>query len=406
MLQVSEREKIQEICKIIKDRIENLHICCFKGMDKPLFMISTTYPGVWLEHVYDSVFYAKMVPERIDLAVNTINLFLDLQTAEGQFPYCVRNGAEDCRVGYSQIQECVSFVQLALEVCEMTKDRAFLEKVYEGSRKWVNWMKQNRMTTQRGLIELFVGFDTGHDNSGRLTGLSCQGNYVKDGVKMNAAVLPEDEVAPILAVDMNANYFANLKALAKMAEMLNKQEDAAKWEKEAGQIKDKLFEICYDEADAFFYDVDKNDNKRKYLSSTILHLFMEKVLDHEEDSTLIKEIYERHIKNPEEFWTEYPFPSMAISDPSTKDHIEANCWGYFSQGLIALRCTRWMDEYGMAEDFDILCEKWLKAWTACFDYFKLGQELDPITGEPSISSEWYSSVMLFYWYAAQRLNIV
>lgn len=411
MFQDSEKQKIQEICNIVKERIEKLHIGCFKGMETPLFLISNTYPGVWLEHVYDSVFYAKMVPERLDLAVNTINLFLDHQTAEGQLPCYVWNGdvmkvPEDQLIGYGQIQECVSFAQLALEVCEMTGNSVFLEKVYEGCCKWARWMKHNRMTTGRGLIELFVGFDTGHDNSGRLAGLSCHGNYVKDGVGMNASVLPEDDVAPILAVDMSANYFANLKALAKMAAMLDKQDEAAVWEKEACQVKEKLFEICYDEADAFFYDVDKNGNKRKYLSSTILHLFLEKVLDQEADSAMIREIYERHIKNPEEFWTEYPFPSMAVSDPSAKDHIEANCWGYFSQGLIALRCTRWMDAYGMNADFDILCEKWLKAWTACFDYFKLGQELDPITGEPSPSSEWYSSVMLFYWYAAKRLNIV
>ena len=411
MLSVLEKEKIKDICSVIVERMEKKHIGCFKGMDKPLFLISTTYPGVWLEHVYDSVFYAKLVPERIDLAINTINLFLDHQTEEGQLPCYVWNGdvmkvPEEQLVGYGQIQECVSFAQLALEVCGMTGDRAFLEKVYAGASKWVGWMKNNRMTTGRGLVEMFVGFDTGHDNSGRLAGLSCHGNYVKDGVGMNASVLPEDEVAPILAVDMNANFFANLKALAKMAEMLDKQEEADKWEKEACRIKEKLFEICYEEADAFFYDVDKHGKKRKYLSSTILHLFMEKVLDQEADSALIKEIYERHIKNPEEFWTEYPFPSMAISDPSAKDHIEANCWGYFSQGLIALRCTRWMDDYGMSEDFDYLCEKWLKAWTACFEYFKLGQELDPITGEPSPSSEWYSSVMLFYWYAAQRLGIV
>ena len=59
----------------------------------------------------------------------------------------------------------------------------------------------------------------------------------------------------------------------------------------------------------------------------------------------------------------------------------------------------------MSADFDIVCEKWLKAWSRCYDEFKLGQELDPITGKPSVSSEWYSSSMLFYWYAAKRLHI-
>ena len=67
-----------------------------------------------------------------------------------------------------------------------------------------------------------------------------------------------------------------------------------------------------------------------------------------------------------------------------------------------MRCIRWMDDYHMSDDFDHICKKFLEGWTACFDYFKLGQELDPITGKPTKTSEWYSSCMLMYLYAATR----
>ena len=53
----------EKIIESIKNRLETVHIGYFEGMDKPLFLISETYPGIWLEHVYDSVFYAKMNPE-------------------------------------------------------------------------------------------------------------------------------------------------------------------------------------------------------------------------------------------------------------------------------------------------------------------------------------------------------
>jgi len=131
---------------------------------------------------------------------------------------------------------------------------------------------------------------------------------------------------------------------------------------------------------------------------------MEGVLDKEEDKELIRELYERHISNPEEFNTPYPYPSMAINDPSCEGHKDFNCWGYYSQGLIALRATLWMDKYGLSSELDRLCEKWLEAWERSYDSFKLGQELDPISGEPTKSSEWYSSTMLFYLYAAERLG--
>ncbi len=416
MLDTTMQLQIKQICKIIEQRITDKHISCFSEENKPLFMISDQYPGVWLEHVYDSVLYAKLFPGNNDLAVNTIHLFLDYQQEDGHLPYCIVKpdyaaGKEPAKapvlgnVRYTQIQECLSFGQLCLEVYHMTQDQALLQKAYNGVCKWFEWLHDHRMTMHTGLIEMFVGFDTGHDNSGRLEGISCPRSLVIDGVRMDASVLPEDNTVPILAVDMNANYYATAKALAKMAGILGYAKEADTWEKHAAEIKKKLFEICFEKEDCFFYDVDKKGQKRKYLSSTIFHLFMEKVLDPAEDKALIKEIYQRHIKNPEEFWTEYPFPSMAISDKSFRKHTEFNCWGYYSQGLIALRCIRWMDTYGMSEDFDTLCEKWLSAWTRCYDTFKFGQELDPITGEPSASSEWYSSCMLFYIYAARRLGI-
>ena len=65
---------------------------------------------------------------------------------------------------------------------------------------------------------------------------------------------------------MNCNYFATLTALSKMAKELGAESEAEKWSTEAKHVKEKLFEICFDKDDCFFYDVDINGNKRKFLS--------------------------------------------------------------------------------------------------------------------------------------------
>lgn len=394
---------INEICHEIKERLEREHIQ--KIGDWELLLISTQYPGLWLEHAYDAVFYAKMDRSKLYLARNTIEVFIDHQK-NGQYPFNLTQKNGKVSFGYSQIQECVSFLTLASEVSDMLCDPAFDKKVYESGIRWIAWLENNRMTLQKGLIEMFVGYDTGHDNSGRLEGLLCKGNYrLPDGTLANAAILPQgEEVAPVIAVDMNCNFFGDLMALSGFARKLGMDGEAEVWKAKALGVKAKLLEICYDAEDAFFYDVDRNGQKRRYRSSTILHLFLEKVLDREADKALIEEIYARHIKNEREFWTNYPFPSMAINDESCKGHADFNCWDYYTQGLIVLRCTRWMDEYAMGADFDYICEKFLEGWTNCFDEVKLGQELDPITGKPTKSSEWYSSCMLMYLYAAERLK--
>ena len=410
MLNENIKNRVKAIHDDIIDHIESKHICCFSGREKPLFLISEEYPGVWMEHIYDSVIYARLDPTKSELPKTTLLSFIELQKEDGHLPFAIFDPARlnGKASGYSQIQECVSFASLCYETYKITGDAEFLNTAYEACKKWVAWIENNRMTRRRGLVEMFVGFDTGHDHSGRLAGLSCQGNYrLPDKTEEeDASILPpNDNVAPIFAVDMNCNFYGNLKAIAKMARELDRKE-ADIYEKKAAEVKKRLIEVCYDENDAFFYDVDKYGNKRKYLSSTIFHLFLENVLTWEEDREMIDRIYSEHIKNPKEFWTEYPFPSMAISDPSLKRNAKGNCWGYFSQGLIALRCTLWMDNYGWSEDFDHLCEKWIEAWTRAYDSFKLGQELDPFTGTPSECSEWYSSCMLFYIYAARRLTLI
>lgn len=405
-------EQIKHICREVEARLKEKHIGCFAGMDTPLFLISDTYPGVWLEHVYDAVFYAKGDRANLPLAENTIRLFLSRQTKEGQFPCYIWNSAKlphiptEQLTGYGQIQECVSFARLCFEVYEMNRDPAFLADCYAACTAWDGWLRRNRMTTGRGLVEMFCGYDTGHDNSARLAGISCPGNYVKDGAPMNAAVLPPDDgITPILAVDMNCNFYATQCALAEMAEALGLVEEAKGWREKAKTVKENLFRHCFDPADCFFYDADRNGNLRKCRSCTILHLFLEGVLDPKEDGELIAEIYRRYLTNPNEFGTPYPFPSVSVSDPSwERENPQPNCWGYYSQGLIALRCTRWMDRYGFSQEFDRLCEAWLAAWTRVYPDFCMGQELHPLTGTPSKSSEWYSSMMLFYLYAAKRMG--
>ena len=404
MFTEKEKEKIKLYYHDALKTIKEKHIGRFKGHDKALFLISETYPGIWMEHVYDSVIFARMEKGYVDIAKNTIELFLNNQNEKGQLPCCVLDGNKTDRppeklISYKQVQECVSFARLCLEVCKMVKDRGFTARCYSLLKKWADWFYTYRTTLGTGLVEMFVGYDTGHDNSGRLSGMKYKGQRSET----NGDVPPEeDDVAPIIAVDMNCNFYGTLKALSEFAKELDLPDENAHFIEAAAKVKEQLFKICYDKDDAFFYDVDKNGNKRKYLSSTIFHLFLEGVLDEKEDEKIIKEIYERHIKNPDEFWTPYPFPSMAINDPSCENHAKQNCWGYYSQALIALRCTLWMDKYNMSEDFNTLLKKWIYKWTFG-NKIMFGQELSPITGEATDCSAYYSSCMLLYIYAVRRL---
>ncbi len=384
------------------ERIKNFNIKCFKGHTKPVFLISNTYPGVWLEHAYDSVFLAKMDNLYLELAKNTLNLFLNNQKENGQIPcYVIDMGASKAfksEFGFSQIQECVSFTRLCYEYYEMSNDMIFLEYAYKKCKKWQNWYETYRMNKSSGLIEMFCGFDTGHDNSCRMEGVKYKG----EAKKCDASQHPEgDEILPIIAPDINAVYYGTLKALADMAKVLGEYNEVKIWDEKAEELKAALMQICFDKDDTFFYDIDKNGNKRKHLSISITNILSE----HLPNSQLAKEIFEKHLKNPNEFYTEYPFPAVAKSDPGFARNKDGNSWNYYSQALTILRCTRWMDFYGFSKDFDIILAKWVRQWTFSKE-IKFGQELDPFSGKPSKCSEWYSSCMLIYIYAVKRLGLL
>ena len=65
-----------------------------------------------------------------------------------------------------------------------------------------------------------------------------------------------------------------------------------------------------------------------------------------------------------------------------------------------------MDHYGYREEYNYILRKWLDAWTSCYETMKFAQEIDPFTGEPTQSSQWYSSCMLSYVYAVRRLDLL
>ncbi len=399
-MQMPSKQLIREKKELVLDRIYNYHLKKMAGSEGNIFLISDTYPGVWLEHVYDAVSWVNYDKTDPTVSVHQIRLFLDRQKPDGQFPCYVidsdKGNKFKNKVGYSQIQECLSFARLCLETCIQNNDTELLAECYDRCKKWDRWLTRNRMTMKTGLIEMFCGYDTGHDNSGRFANIKYKGNISED-----AKDYPHDDHSlPHITPDMNAVFYGSKTALAVMAGKLGLEQEAHDWKQAAREVKKKILEICYDEQDDFFYDVDRHGNKIKCKSISITNLFCENVLDVD----MAKSIFSKYLDNPKEFKTPYPYPAVSISDPLWIQNRQGNSWGFYSQGLVALRSLRWMDKYGFSEQLEDNMKKWITAWCLT-DKLNFGQELHPITGEPSDCGNWYSSTMLYFIHSLQRLGL-
>ena len=391
MFPTPSRDLLKKQKDIILDRIHSHHLRPWHGSEGNIFFISDQYPGVWLEHLYDGVSWADYCPEHHEVSRNQVRLFLKWQKPDGQLP-CYIWASE---VGYGWTQECVSVGSVCLEAIRQNpQDTALLADCYRALCGWDDWLCRTHMTRQTGLIEMFCGYDTGHDNSGRLDGIRYPGAFCMDG---NIAP-QDDDILPILAPDMNAVFFGNRMALAQMAQMLGLVQEAESWRAKAEAVKKALFDLCYDPQDQYFYDVDKHGRQRKIRSISITNVLDEGVTDRE----LGNQIFERYLHNPNEFWTPCPFPAISIADEKWVQKLPGNSWGFYSQGLTALRSLRWMERYGRTAEMEEVMARWVAAWSASATT-PFGQELHPLTGEPSECSAWYSSCMLYFLHAIRRL---
>ena len=410
MFTEQEKIKIREKARIAEKVLTTTRLKRFHGCpENELFLkISDNYPGIWLESTLDSVLFARLFPEHRYAARNMVELFLRHQYPNGQFPLAVLDRPDPKDPSKPelfdfQIQEVNPAGPMALEVYEYDHDPDFLTRIYDAFTRWDAWLCANRMNSNRGLIEMFCGYDTGMDGSGRLNGMSCPHNFNDQ----NAAVMPEDDVVPILAPDMNMVFWADRVALSKMAALLGKPEEAAAWQAKADEVKRLVFHYCFNEEDLAFYDVDKHGNQRKCLSIVMARMFYHGFLDQE----LADRIFERHFENPEEFNTPCPLPSVAANDPTFNEPfrfgipMDANNWGHFVQGDTAERTVLWLDQYGKSDYYDRFLEAWMRAWTES-EEIPFGQEIDPITCKPSPCAPYYTPTMLIYVFGARRFGII
>ncbi len=379
----------------VLERIRNHHLRRFAGSKGKIFYISDAYPGVWLEHTYDAVAWGCLYPEESEIAMNQVRLFLDHQKPDGQLPCYIWKD----QVGYGQLQEGVSFARLCYETAKMNDNLAFMRRCYESCKKWEAWLVEHRMDPDIGLLKTYCGYDTGHDNSARFADTKYPGDMTTAEPR-DAKVPPTDDpLLPFYSPDINAVFFNTRTALADMAMTLSNLEKAAQWRSKADQIRDRLFHYCYDAEDQFFYDVDRNLHRRKIKSIAITSLFCEHVLEVWD----AQKIFLRYFEDAREFRTPYPYPSLSVSDPHWAQNKPGNSWNFYSQGLTALRSLRWMDRYGFGYQQKENMRAWVAAWTNS-QSTRFGQELHPLTGAPSNASAYYSSTMLYYLYALERLG--
>lgn len=366
----------------------------FQQHPVPLLLAGDAYPGIWLEHNHDNLFLAPYAPEE---AWASQVVFMDYQRPDGLLPFNLPLSYGPTQyfktpATYSHVQAVWSFARCALEIARATsRPERDLQRLYDAAVRYDQWFVANRNRANTGLVEMYCEWDTGHDNSPRVTddGIphACPGN--------DAANMPDLPCMPILSVDLSAMLYGHRTALADIADLLGRHQDAQQWRDRAETTRRLINQYLYDPEDDFFYDRSPN-GFRKYRTEHITRLFLNQVLTQQQFDS----IYQRYFETPgREFNPAFPIPAVSVDDPHFVQNAPSNCWGAHSQANTAVRALLWMPHYGRHDDLLGLLSVWLRAFLN--GNCRLTQEISPFDGHIIGEKENYTPAIILFLKAAE-----
>jgi len=185
----------------------------------------------------------------------------------------------------------------ALQLFHVTGDRAFVERVYPDLARYAEYFERDRDREDWRLYDIQDQGETGQEYMSRY--------------------LFADESADdwrgfqLKGVDATVYIYQLQRALAEMARLLGKEEEAAVWTRKADETRAAVRDRMWDPERKFFFDVDPRTGARSPFKAAVgFYPFLCDIAgaDHLDAIT-------DHLLNPEEFWTEVPVPASSVDDP-------------------------------------------------------------------------------------------
>jgi len=120
-------------------------------------------------------------------------------------------------------------------------------------------------------------------------------------------------------VDLNCYLVRELEAMAVIAKEIGKKKDIAKYKEHAKQLKALINEHLWDEKTGFYYDRNEENGKTTFVKSVSGFTPIWSGVASKEQ---VKRMVDEHLLNPKEFWSAYPIPSYAMSEPDYRQNYQ------------------------------------------------------------------------------------
>jgi hypothetical protein len=246
------------------------------------------YVGVWQ---WDAFFHA-LAYRHIDrrLAQDQIRVVLDHQRLDGMIPDAIHDEGTITHLTFPVDADVTKPPLLAWVLWKLYQtdgDREFLEELYEPVVRWNRWWFENCDLDGDGLCEYLHPFSSGLDDN------------------------PLWDVGmPVTSPDLNTYLVMQMESLGRIAAAIGLPGEARAWEEQANALLQRMIAHLWDAEAGWFW---AQQNGKRITIKTPFNLFP--LITGRLPEKIARRLV-AHLTNPSEFWTPFPIPTVACSDPN------------------------------------------------------------------------------------------
>lgn len=245
------------------------------------------YLGVWSWDAYFHALAYRYIEPR--LAQDQLRILIDHQREDGMLPDAVHDEGVVTHLDFpveADVTKPPLIAWAAWKLYQTSKDREFLEEIYEPLVRWNHWWFEKNDLDHNGLCEYTHPFSSGLDDSPLW-----------------------DEGMPVESPDLNTYLCIQCESLSRIAHEIGEESMARQWAKLADEIAARMTRILWDESSGLFWARRQGQPVRVKTPFSLFPL----VTGRMPPRTLERLI--AHLVNEREFWPRYPVPTVALDDP-------------------------------------------------------------------------------------------
>jgi glycogen debranching enzyme len=245
------------------------------------------YVGLWLwDSAMHALAYRYVDPE---LARNQIRAMISCQLPDGMLPDAVYDEGVISEIDHpikAEVTKPPILAWAALKLHETAPDLEFLEEIYIPLVRWNAWWFSMNDDNVDGLAQYNHPYSSGLDNNPLW-----------------------DYGMPVESPDLNTYLCVQMGSLAVMAEELGLVAEGAMWRRRAAAIVQRMINSFWDDRAGVFQALQDGNPIPVLTPFNLYPIWTGQLPD------AIKHSLVSHLLNPDEFWGEYPIPSVARNDP-------------------------------------------------------------------------------------------